>query len=247
MLTFGSLFAGIGGFDLGFERAGMRCAWQVEIDPFCRKVLAKHWSDVRRWDDVRTFPPEPIDGWRVDVICGGFPCKQTSTAAAIHGKRNGLDGTDSGLWYGMLRVVQLLRPRWVVVENVAGAATWSREIARGLAVAGYQLPDKPTCLPAACFGAIHRRRRLFWIADLDGKGLEIAWQPEPPSSVCIPRGTADGNPWLSSLPGVLRVADGVPGRVDRRRRIERLGNSVVPQVAQWIGRRIVEAATCERS
>lgn len=76
-MTFGSLFAGIGGFDLGFERAGLQCKWQVEINEFCRKVLAKHWPDVRRHDDVRTFPPAG-DEWRVDVICGGFPCQDAA-------------------------------------------------------------------------------------------------------------------------------------------------------------------------
>lgn len=86
-LTFGSLFAGIGGFDLGFERAGMECRWQVEIDPYCQKVLAKHWPDVGRWDDVRTFPPTPAEDWEVDVICGGFPCQDISNA----GKRAGLE------------------------------------------------------------------------------------------------------------------------------------------------------------
>jgi site-specific DNA-cytosine methylase len=84
-VTFGSLFAGIGGFDLGFERAGMTCKWQVEIDPYCQRVLAKHWPDVRRHDDVRTFPPTDADEWRVDVICGGFPCQDISDA----GKRAG--------------------------------------------------------------------------------------------------------------------------------------------------------------
>ena len=69
-LTFGSLFAGIGGFDLGFERAGMVCKWQVEIEPYCQRVLEKHWPDVRRHDDIRTFPPTNPDEWRVDVICG---------------------------------------------------------------------------------------------------------------------------------------------------------------------------------
>lgn len=77
MLTFGSLFAGIGGFDLGLERAGLRCVWQVEISPRCRRVLEKHWPDVRRWGDVKTFPP-PGD-WSCDVICGGFPCQPFST------------------------------------------------------------------------------------------------------------------------------------------------------------------------
>jgi site-specific DNA-cytosine methylase len=103
MLTFGSLFAGIGGFDLGFERAGMKCVWQVEIDEYCRRVLAKHWPDVPRYDDVRTFPPRSCEWryeprrflprgpfrpnhrtdttrakWYADVICGGFPCQDIS-------------------------------------------------------------------------------------------------------------------------------------------------------------------------
>lgn len=72
-MTFGSLFAGIGGFDLGLEMAGMECKWQVEIDPYARRVLEKHWPNVRRHDDVRTFPVGSVDEWRVDLICGGFP------------------------------------------------------------------------------------------------------------------------------------------------------------------------------
>src|SRR5687767_14421804 len=109
-MTFGSLFAGIGGFDLGFERAGMRCVWQVEIDPYCRRVLAKHWPNVRRHDDVRTFDGEPCD-----VLCGGFPCIDISNA----GERAGLSGADSGLWREMVRAVRMVRPRIAVVENVA--------------------------------------------------------------------------------------------------------------------------------
>ena len=113
-ITFGSLFAGIGGIDLGFERAGMQCKWQVEIDEYARKVLAKHWPKVRRHDDVRTWP-QP-DSERVDVITGGFPCQDVSAA----GKRIGIKGERSGLWFEMLRVVRELRPQIVVVENVTG-------------------------------------------------------------------------------------------------------------------------------
>ena len=79
MLTFGSLFAGIGGFDLGLERAGMACAWQVEREPYAARVLEKHWPNVRRHDDVCTFPPEE-GNWAVDLICGGFPCQDISVA-----------------------------------------------------------------------------------------------------------------------------------------------------------------------
>ena len=85
-LTFGSLFASIGGMDLGLERSGMQCSWQVEIDPFARKVLAKHWPDVRRHDDVRTFPPKEGD-WHVDLIAGGFPCQDISFAGKGRGSR----------------------------------------------------------------------------------------------------------------------------------------------------------------
>ena len=117
-MKFGSLFCGIGGFDLGLERAGMQCAWQVEIDPYAQKVLAKHWPDVRRHADVCTFPPEEGD-WEVDVICGGFPCQDISYA----GKGAGLAGARSGLWYEFARIIGQLRPRYVVVENVAALLT----------------------------------------------------------------------------------------------------------------------------
>src|SRR3990167_774279 len=105
-LTFGSLFAGIGGFDLGFERAGMRCRWQVEINPFCQRSLARHWPNVGRWDDVRTFPPPPAEDWEVDVICGGFPCQDISNA----GHKAGIDGEQSGLWREYVRIIREIRP-----------------------------------------------------------------------------------------------------------------------------------------
>ena len=90
-LTFGSLFAGIGGLDLGLECAGMVCKWQVEIDEYCRKVLAKHWPTIERWADVRSWPQPETE--RVDLICGGFPCQDISYAgrgAGIEGERSGL-------------------------------------------------------------------------------------------------------------------------------------------------------------
>lgn len=240
-MTFGSLFAGIGGFDLGFERAGLVCKWQVEIDEFCRRVLAKHWPDVRRHDDVRTFPHSDPGGWSVDVVCGGFPCKQTSTIAAVHGRRAGLAGKDSRLWFEMLRVVRLVRPSWVVVENVGGATAWASTISDGLAGAGYRVPVQCE-VSAEALGAPHRRRRVFWITNRDESGSSLARLSDSLQADGEPGRAADGNAWLSSLPGTLRVADGVPGGVDRRERIHALGNAVVPAVAEFIGRGLMAAA-----
>src|SRR4051812_11674256 len=92
-MIFGSLFAGIGGIDLGLERAGMRCAWQVEIDDYATRVLAKHWPNVHRERDVRTCGAANLAP--VDLICGGFPCQDISYA----GRGEGLGGARSGLWY----------------------------------------------------------------------------------------------------------------------------------------------------
>lgn len=112
-LTHGSLFSGIGGFDLGFERAGFKTLWQVEIDPYCQAVLAKHFPDAKRYADITT-----ID-WRdvpvPNVLSGGFPCQDISNA----GKRQGITGNRSGLWLEFRRAIVSLRPRFVVVENVS--------------------------------------------------------------------------------------------------------------------------------
>ncbi|AIM51016.1 DNA methyltransferase [Mycobacterium phage Ochi17] len=112
-----SLFSGIGGLELGLERAGMTVVGQVEINPYCRQILAKHWPDVPRHDDVRTT----VEWWeseerpRVDLICGGFPCQDISNAGA----RKGITGPKSSLWGGMLHTVRNIRPRYVLIENVA--------------------------------------------------------------------------------------------------------------------------------
>lgn len=241
-LTFGSLFAGIGGVDLGFERAGLNCVWQVELAELPRRILAKHWPTTRRHDDVRTFPPSDSTEWNCDIICGGFPCKQTSTIAAVHGNRHGLAGKDSGLWFEMLRIVRLVRPRWVVVENVAGAITYKAQVEGGLADAGYRVLEGPARVSAEGVGAPHRRWRLFWVAHRDEPGLALTRLPDPPQAEREPGRTADGNLWLQALAGVLRVDDGLSGGVDRRERINALGNAVVPAAAEWVGRCIVAAS-----
>lgn len=90
-MTFGSLFAGIGGMDLGLERAGMECRWQVEIDPFCLRVLGKHWPGVPKFGDIHEVTGEKLE--RVDLIAGGFPCQDVSEV----GSRIGISGSQSGL------------------------------------------------------------------------------------------------------------------------------------------------------
>lgn len=158
MLTIGSLFSGIGGLELGLEWAGLGpVLWQVEIDPNARAVLAHHWPEVTRHEDVRTVGAATLAP--VDLICGGFPCQDVSSA----GKRAGLDGARSGLWFEFRRVVSELLPRWVVVENVAGGADrWLDAVCAGLAELGYSCLSVP--LAAADVGAPHLRSRVFIVA-----------------------------------------------------------------------------------
>lgn len=229
-MTFGSLFAGIGGIDLGLERAGMECRWQVEIDSFCRKVLAKHWPNVRRYEDVREVGAANLEP--VDLVAGGFPCQDVSNA----GKREGLGGERSGLWREFYRVIRELQPRLVLVENTTGLSVRGLGAVLGdLASAGFDA--EWATIPASAFGAAHRRERVFVLAHPTGEGLD-GWITS--TGECeVPTQALDNVrnwPALSSPLG-LRKRDGVPDFVDR---ITALGNAVVPQVAEWIGRRILE-------
>jgi DNA (cytosine-5)-methyltransferase 1 len=324
MLTFGSLFAGIGGFDLGFERAGMVCKWQVEIDEYCSAVLAKHWPDVTRYRDVRKVHgslshaeqqgdrakdkckevarPEAkrSTGWiarssnglrtgriidtcpsclpPVDVICGGFPCQPFSAA----GKRRGAED-DRNLWPEFRRIVEEVRPRWVVAENVPGIVKiYLDTVLSDLEGLGYTTAQ--VVIPACAVDAPHRRDRL-WIVAHDN-AVRRGWRPHDEGQApaerngaaahsadvayssalhverCQPSkqketqfeqsrrkgwgstqsqlgGVASRLPrWMDEPRDVPRVATGIPNRVQRLRA---LGNAVVPQVAEFIGRLIVEA------
>lgn len=187
-LTVFSLFAGIGGLELGLERAGMTTVGQVEIDPFCRRVLAKHWPHVPRHDDVRTAAEWWLSKERpaVDVICGGFPCQDISAA----GKRAGIiDGERSNLWAYLADTVRVLRPRYVLLENVARIVTRDKSgviaaeiVAADLAAIGYDL--RWDCVPASALGAHHERDRWFGIAYPQGGcrsdeqvGSHTGWLP----------------------------------------------------------------------
>lgn len=159
-LTVGSLFAGIGGFELGFEATGrFETLWQVEQDKYASQVLAKHWPNVQRHDDVCTWPNETTKP--VDVIIGGFPCQDISYA----GKGAGLDGERSGLFYELMRIVRVVGSKYVVLENVAALFTRGMDQVLGsLASRGYDAEWE--VVSAASVGAPHRRDRVFIIGYL---------------------------------------------------------------------------------
>lgn len=251
-LTIGSLFSGIGGLELGLEMAGLGpVLWQCERNEFCRRVLAKHWPHTERFNDITELKNPPY----VDVLCGGFPCQDISFA----GFGAGLAGAKSGLWFEYLRIVREVRPRFVVVENVS--ALLRRGIGTvlgGLAASGYDATW--ACVPAASVGALHRRDRLFILAhanpSADGKpnrepDIAAAYADSRPARksyqakpvpVEVPRrdhnarlAGSPGTHWASE-PSVDRVANGVPAQLDR---LGALGNAVVPQCAEVVGRAIV--------
>ena len=162
MIKIGSLFAGIGGFELGLERAipGAETIWQVEQNAFCQKVLAKHWPDAKIYNDVRNITRDNVEP--IDILCGGFPCQDISLA----GKGMGLHGKKSGLWWEMLRIISELRPRIVVMENVAAVLIRGGcQVVGSLAEIGYC--TEWTVISARDFGAPHLRRRWFAVAYSD--------------------------------------------------------------------------------
>jgi DNA (cytosine-5)-methyltransferase 1 len=175
-LTFGSLFSGIGGFDLGFERGGMQCQWQVEIDTAAVSVLERRFPGVAKYKDVRNVGKDNLKP--VDVICGGFPCQDLSIA----GKRAGLAGERSGLWHEFIRIIGELSPQWVVIENVPGLLSSNggadfAVILRGLVERGYGVCWR--ILDSQYFGVAQRRRRVFIVGSLrDGRAAEVLFERE---------------------------------------------------------------------
>jgi DNA (cytosine-5)-methyltransferase 1 len=234
-----NLFSGIGGFSLGLERAGMRTVAFCEIEPFCRRVLAKHWPGIPCYDDVRTLTAERLraDGIVSDVICGGFPCQDISLA----GKGDGIDGARSRLWGEYARIIGEVRPRHVIVENVA--ALLGRGLDRVLGdLAALGFDAEWHCIPASAVGAPHRRDRIWIVADTASQRFqERDW-------LLTRRQIADAavaaSAWWAVEPDVGRVANGIPGRVDRLRA---LGNAVVPQIPEIIGRAIMKQFAHESS
>jgi DNA (cytosine-5)-methyltransferase 1 len=291
-LTVGSLFSGIGGMDLGLERAGHTVIWQSEIDPYCNKVLKKHWPTVPNLGDITTIDWGKVEP--VDIICGGYPCQPFSTA----GKRNGKNDPRH-LWPAMHNAICRLRPRYALMENVRGHLSMGfGDVLADLAKIGYDAEWQ--VIPAAAVGAPHRRDRVFIVAypnsvrlerqraeqsttrfargyenkdenvantkskfsnvgnDYPGNGTQpqtvtklrdnsgaqdVAYANSAPKQHQqvwqVPEPNFERRSWWEIEPDVGRMAHGVPNRVDRFRG---LGNAVVPQVAELVGRLIGEHA-----
>ena len=252
------LFAGIGGFSVGLERTGgFETAAFCEIDKHARKVLQKNWPSVPIYEDVREITIERLeaDGTIPDVITGGFPCQDISTA----GLGAGLAGARSGLWFEFARIIKEVRPRWVIAENVSVLRSRGLDrVLRSLAEIGYDAEWH--CIPASAVGAPHQRDRIWIIAHPNSHSQSngtfndeasiiktISDVAYPNSSPCqrgsLPRRILTeytdlgSGSWWEVEPSVDRVADGLPGRTHR---LKQLGNAVVPQIPEIIGRAILE-------
>jgi len=222
------LFSGIGGFSLGLERAGMRTVAFCEIDPHARKVLNKHWPDVPVFTDVSTLSKGDLSE-QIDVLAGGFPCQDISDA----GRGAGLSGSRSGLWFQYHRLIKEIQPLYAIIENVSALRRRGLEqVLRSLAEIGYDAEWH--CIPASAVGAPHQRDRIWILAypnstQCEGRSL---------SSRILAENTYFGSgSWWEAEPSVGRVADGFPGRTHR---LKQLGNAVVPQIPELIGKAILQ-------
>ncbi len=237
-MNVGSLFSGIGGIELGFEREGFKTKWFVEKDLFCQCILNKHWPEASVYSDVSNINFSELE--KVDILTGGFPCQDIS----VSGKGKGIvDGERSSLWKHFAKAIGILRPKYAVIENVS-ALTFRglSNVLEDLAKEGYDAEWFD--LRASDFGAPHKRERIFIVAyskhwDVQEFGIFNRASKEKSFETSDRFGNegSDFGEWWKSEPSVGRVADGVSSRVDR---IKSLGNAVVPQVAQFIARKIKE-------
>ena len=243
----GSLFSGIGGFDLGLERAGMSIGWQVENNEYCNRVLEKHWPNVKRYGDIKTIDWKTVE--KVDLVCGGFPCQPFSCAGKRRGKYD-----DRYLWPEVVRCIDALRPTWFFGENVPGIINLALDqVCADLESLGYEVVTFN--IPACAVDAPHIRKRIWILAHAESD----LWG----ASRCDRSKTSDrGGSFLADAEAVLpqrrngrsreaqswggsrwpaesdvgRVAHGIPRRVDR---LKGLGNAIVPQIAEALGRMIL--------
>ena len=250
------LFSGIGGFSIGLERAGMRTVAFCEIDAEARKVLNKHWPNVPVFTDVTKLSKEQISE-QIDVLAGGFPCQDISTA----GRGAGLSGSRSGLWFEFHRLIKEIQPRYAIIENVSALRSRGLEqVLWSLAEIGYDAEWH--CIPASAIGAPHRRDRIWIVAYPTSRRCESVfnWVTKSDDACSSSASLADANcaysegrrlssrayekyadvvsaGWWETEPSVGRVAYGLSGQSHR---LKQLGNAVVPQIPELIGRAIME-------
>jgi len=236
------LFSGIGGFSLGLERSGgFETVAFCEIEPYCRKVLSKHWPNVPCYDDVRTLTADTLarDGIAVDVICGGFPCQDLSLA----GKQAGIDGERSGLWAEIARLAGEIRPRFILVENVTGllsgpseqSGQWFGRVLGDLAKIGCDAEWH--CIPASAVGATICRDRVWVVAWPMSHGFQ-GWGSHAERLIGEAALVAGDVRSRLPVPELHRSRNGVPFLVER---LAGLGNAVVPQIPELIGKAIMQA------
>lgn len=256
MLKVLDLFAGIGGFSLGLERTGgFETVAFCEIEPFPQKVLRKHWPKVPIYDDVRTLTAERLaaDGIAVDVITGGFPCQDISVAGHQRGIK---DGTRSGLWSEIIRLACEIRPQFIIVENVANLLRgpserpggWFGRVLGDLAECGYDAEWRN--IPAYHVGLPHGRERVWLIAYPAKIGFAgvILKKDNSKRHEAREAGASLLPPYhagMGSAPDSysLRDGDGFPTFMGC---LNALGNAVVPQIPELIGRAILDSIAAER-
>lgn len=244
-----SLFAGIGGFDLGLERTGgFKTVAFCEIDPFCRRVLAKHWPEVPCYDDVRTLTAERLaaDGIAVDVICGGFPCQDASVGNVVG---LGTDGERTGLFRHIIKLADDIRPEFVLMENVANLLNRGfGNVLGALAQIGYDA--EWSHISARDIGADHERNRVWLVAYPSGTGRQ-GLEPhdcifERAEASLSEYGDQAFGTWRRLVRGErsLRSGDGLSVAMERRR-LHGLGNAVVPQIPEMLARAILSGMAAE--
>ncbi len=222
------LFSGIGGFSLGLERTGgFETVAFCEIEDYPRKVLAKNWPEVPIYGDIRELNAARLraDGIKIDAICGGFPCQDISTAGA----GAGIEGERSGLWSEYARLISELRPQVVFVENVA--ALLGRGLDKVLGdLAEIRYDAEWHCIPASACGANHHRDRLWIVAYPNGTQRQ---RSSLSSRIHKEHANIISASWWQAEPSVGRVANGIPSQSYR---LKALGNAVVPQIPELLGR-----------
>jgi DNA (cytosine-5)-methyltransferase 1 len=225
------LFSGIGGFSLGLERAGMRTVAFCEIDPHAREVLNKHWPNVPVFTDVSTLSKGDLSE-QIDVLAGGFPCQDISTA----GLGAGLSGSRSGLWFQYHRLIKEIQPRYAIIENVSALRHRGLDqVLWSLAEIGYDAEWH--CIPASAVGAPQRRDRIWVVAYPSGARLQGDERCGAAGAERISERHIAKCSWWETEPAMGRVANGVSRQAHRLRQ---LGNAVVPQIPELIGRAIME-------